>query len=497
MDGWAHGSKPEVSAIDAARTPFVDSLYSRYPNSELITHSEWVGLPRGQMGNSEVGHINIGAGRVVNQELMRINAAISDGSFYKNKTLADAFRHAAGADRTVHIAGLVSDGGIHSHTSHLHALCRMARESGIRKLFIHAFTDGRDTDPRSGLRHISGLLGFLRDTPYRIATVTGRYYAMDRDKRWERIKLAYDAMVHGEGASTRDIPAAMTASYDAGITDEFIRPIIAVDDGLAPLATISEGDVFLCFNFRTDRCRQITAALTQEDIPAHGMKKLALYYVTMTTFDAAFKGIKVVFNDDHVKMTLGEVLANEGKSQVRIAETEKYPHVTYFFSGGREEPFTGERRILIPSPKVATYDLKPEMSAYLVKDAVIKEINENEPDFICLNYANPDMVGHTGVFSAAVKAVETTDQCVRETAEAALARGYVIFLTADHGNADFMVNDDGTPNTAHTMNPVPLFVIGYDGSTSLKDGKLGDIAPTILKVMGISIPAEMTGDLLL
>ncbi len=498
MDGWGHGTKPAADAIYQANTPFVKGLYQKYPNTTLKTDGEAVGLPDGQMGNSEVGHLNIGAGRIVYQELLRINKAIQSGEFQKNKVLLDTFKYAKDNNKPLHFIGLVSDGGIHSSNGHLKALCSMAKDNGLSKVFVHAFTDGRDTDPKSGAGFLDDLQNHLKQSVGEIASVVGRYYAMDRDNRWQRIKLAYDLMTKGIGEPTKDIHSAVIKSYEAGVTDEFIKPIVRVKDDNTPVATIQNGDVVICFNFRTDRCRQITKALTQQDFPELDMKKLDLYYVTMTIFDHTFKNVKNVFNNQDLSMTLGEVIQNKGLKQIRIAETEKYPHVTFFFSGGREKPFDGETRILIPSPKVATYDLQPEMSAIPVKDAVVKELNNKSADFICLNFANADMVGHTGVFSAIIKAVETVDFCVKEVVEAALKNDYAVFLTADHGNAEFAINDDGTPNTAHTKNPVPLFFIDNDMKPKLKrGGKLGDIAPTILKVMGIDIPPQMDGTILI
>jgi 2,3-bisphosphoglycerate-independent phosphoglycerate mutase len=494
MDGWGHGQDASVSAIAQANTPFVDSLYTQVPNTELLTHGPNVGLPEGQMGNSEVGHLNIGAGRVVDQELQRINKAIGDQSFNANPALNQALEQAAASGGKLHMIGLLSDGGIHSHEAHLHAIIDLANEKGITQSFVHAFTDGRDTDPNSGLNHVESLLQHIKDTPTQLASISGRYYAMDRDNRWARVKLAYDALVQGEGVKVSDPLEGIRRSYEEEVTDEFIKPIICTDESGEPLARIEDGDTVICFNFRTDRCREITRVLTQEDMPAEGMHKLDLNYVTMTRYDQSFKGVTVIFENKDLEQTLGQVLAEAGKTQLRIAETEKYPHVTYFFNGGREEPFEGEDRIMIPSPKVATYDLQPEMSAAQVRDAVIDHMTTHEPDFICLNFANPDMVGHTGVFAAAVKAVETIDSCVQSVVKKALEHNYTIFLTADHGNCDFMVNRDGSVNTAHTMNPVPLFVIGADDDLQVRPGKLGDLAPSMLKVMDIAIPPAMTGE---
>lgn len=497
MDGWGLGPVKTADAIQNARVPFVRSLYSTYPNTTLVTFGEDVGLPEGQMGNSEVGHLNLGAGRIVNQELQRINVAIRDGSFGRNKALLAAVRGARTAGKPLHLLGLVSDGGVHSHLRHLMAITDVCAKEGLRDVYIHAFTDGRDTDPKSGLGFIRQLQAHLDKTTGRIATVSGRYYAMDRDKRWERVRLAYDALVRGKGERSTDALAAIEQSYLSGVTDEFIKPTVIVEPGGQPVATIRDGDFALCFNFRTDRCREITEVLTQTDIPEQDMKKLSLDYTTMTQYDQRFKGVHLIFENDDLKNTLGEVIAARGLRQIRIAETEKYPHVSFFFSGGRETPFEGERRIMVPSPKVATYDLQPEMSAVELTDAIIPEIQAGTADFICLNYANTDMVGHTGVWDAAIKAAETVDSCVERVVGAALDNGYTVFLTADHGNADFMINEDGTPNTAHTMNPVPFFIIDKSWKGGIRTGKLGDLAPTILTMMGLEIPPEMTGEILI
>jgi 2,3-bisphosphoglycerate-independent phosphoglycerate mutase len=497
MDGWGQGKVKNADAIQQAQTPFVSSLYNIYPNSTLVTCGEAVGLPDGQMGNSEVGHLNLGAGRIVYQELQRINVAIREGEFAKNEVLLRAIRFAKSAGKPLHLLGLVSDGGVHSHINHLKALVDVCQQEGLADVFIHAFTDGRDTDPKSGLGFLNELQQHLHTSTGKIASITGRYYAMDRDKRWERVKLAYDALVHAKGSTTTDALRAVEESYSAGVTDEFIKPIIVTDASGSPLASIREGDVVICFNFRTDRCREITQVLTQEAFPEQDMKPLSLHYTTMTEYDKTFKKVNVVFENDNLNNTLGQILEKHGKKQIRIAETEKYPHVSFFFSGGREVPFEGEKRIMIPSPKVATYDLQPEMSAYAVTDAIVPEIEGETADFICLNFANADMVGHTGVFSAAIKAVETVDACVKRVVTAALDHGYTVFLTADHGNADFMINEDGSPNTAHTLNLVPLFVIDKEWRGTVKPGKLGDIAPSILKMMDLPIPAEMTGEVLI
>ena len=497
MDGWGLGKVKLSDAIQNAKTPFVSSLYTKYPNTTLTTWGELVGLPDGQMGNSEVGHLNLGAGRIVYQELQRINVAVRDGSFAKNEVLLQALKYSKDNNKALHLIGLVSDGGVHSHTNHVKAITSLCAKEGMKEVYIHAFTDGRDTDPKSGLGFLKDLQGHLNETTGKIATVSGRYYAMDRDKRWERVKLAYDALVNGIGEKATDGLAAVEQSYAQNVTDEFIKPTIILDENQKPLATIKDGDAVICFNFRTDRCREITQVLSQTDMPEFGMKKLSLHYTTMTDYDRTFKNVSVIFENDNLNNTLGEILANNGKKQIRIAETEKYPHVSFFFSGGRETPFEGERRILIQSPKVATYDLKPEMSANEVTDAIVPEIEKESADFICLNFANADMVGHTGVFSAVIKAVETVDKCVERVVTAALEHGYTIFLTADHGNADYEINEDGSPNTAHTMNPVPLFIIDKNFKGAVKAGKLGDIAPTILTMMHLPIPHEMTGEVLI
>ena len=497
MDGWGLGKVKASDAIQHAKTPFVTSLYSRYPHTTLTTCGEAVGLPEGQMGNSEVGHLNLGAGRIVYQELQRINVAIRDGSFARNKVLLETIQAARNNKKPLHLLGLVSNGGVHSHINHLKAIIDVCHEQQLKDVFIHAFTDGRDTDPRSGLGFITELQQHLNNKVGKIASVSGRYYAMDRDKRWDRIKLAYDAMVNGEGAKATDAIAAVTQSYQQNITDEFIKPTVIVDEGQHRLATIKNGDVALCFNFRTDRCREITQVLTQTDMQEFVMHKLSLNYTTMTEYDQTFLNVNVIFETDNLSNTIGEVIASQGLKQIRIAETEKYPHVTFFFSGGREIPFDGERRIMIASPKVATYDLKPEMSAYEVTDAIVPEIEKETADFICLNYANADMVGHTGIWEAAIKAVETVDKCVERVVTAAINHGYAVFLTADHGNADYMINEDGTPNTAHTLNPVPLFFIEKDYRPNIRPGKLADIAPSILKWMGIPLSKEMTGEILI
>jgi 2,3-bisphosphoglycerate-independent phosphoglycerate mutase len=497
LDGWGIATNTKVSAIDNANTPFVDGLYDKYPHSKLEASGLAVGLPEGQMGNSEVGHMNIGAGRVVYQDLVKLNKAVQEKTLGDNEILAKGLSYAKENGKAVHLIGLVSNGGVHSHINHLKGLCTLAHEQGLKDVFVHAFTDGRDCDPKSGLGFMTELQDHMDTTTGQVASITGRYYAMDRDKRWERVKLAYDAMVNGTGTLTQDLKAGIEKSYADGVTDEFILPLIHSDGSGKPLATIKEGDVVLCFNFRTDRGREITEVLTQSDFPEHGMSKLNLYYMTMTNYDDSFDGVHVIFDKDNLKNTLGEVLSRQGKKQIRIAETEKYPHVTFFFSGGQESEFDGERRLLCPSPKVATYDLQPEMSANDIKDKIIPELKAGDVDFVCLNFANPDMVGHTGVFEAAVKACEVVDKCAQEVVGAALENGYTTIIIADHGNSDMMINPDGSPNTAHTTNLVPCILVDKEYSGPIKDGKLGDLAPTILKLMGLEAPAEMTGNVLI
>lgn len=491
LDGWGKSPDPKVSAIDHAHTPFIDSLYAKYPNANLRTDGLHVGLPEGQMGNSEVGHMNLGAGRIVYQDLVKINLAVKNNTLAQEPALIAAFNHAKTHNKPIHFLGLVSDGGVHSHINHLKGLVTAAETSGVKESYIHAFTDGRDVDPKSGYGFITELEEFIVNKPTKIATITGRYYAMDRDKRWDRVKLAYDALVKGIGEASKNALKSIQRSYDNNVTDEFIKPIVMVDKSNQPLAKISEGDVVIFFNFRTDRGRQLTEALTQQDFHEQNMHKLNLYYVTMTNYDETFKNIHVVYNKDNLTDTLGEVLEKNHKTQIRIAETEKYPHVTFFFSGGRETVFNGETRILRHSPKVATYDLKPEMSAYELTDALIPEIKKAEVDFVCLNFANGDMVGHTGVMEAAIKACEAVDICVNKIVTTALEHNYTTILIADHGNCETMINPDGSPNTAHTTNPVPIILIDKD-LKAIKDGVLGDIAPTILKLMGIEQPEKMT-----
>lgn len=493
LDGWGIPANKEVSAIDKANTPFVDSLYNDYPNTRVFASGLSVGLPDGQMGNSEVGHMNLGAGRIVYQDLVKINKAIEEGPFFKEEVLAKTMENMKDSDGNLHLFGLVSDGGVHSHINHLKALCTMASQYGLKNVYIHAFMDGRDCDPKSGLGFIQELEDHLTQTTGSIASVIGRYYAMDRDKRWERVQKAYDLLVGRKGTTYSSASEAISASYAEGVTDEFILPALIETEGQSS-PKIADGDTAICFNFRTDRGRQITQVLTQMDLPEHGMKTLDLNYVTMTRYDDAFKGVEVVYDKDNLTDTLGETLAKQGKTQVRIAETEKYPHVTFFFSGGREEPFDGERRLLCPSPKVATYDLQPEMSAPDIRDSIISDMDNDPADFICLNFANPDMVGHTGVMEAAIIACETVDQCTQKVVEKAIEKDYSIIILADHGNADCMMNSDGSPNTAHTTQPVPCFVLTPDKrNLTLSEGVLGDIAPSILHLMELEQPEAMTG----
>ena len=497
LDGWGLGEIKSSDAIQNAATPFMDHLLENYSNAKLVTFGNQVGLPEGQMGNSEVGHLNIGAGRIVYQDLAKINKAIKENTLATNPVLVDAIQYAKTNQKEIHLMGLLSDGGVHSHIQHLLALCDILTEAGVPKTNIHAFMDGRDTDPKGGSGYLKTLLAHIKDQPVALASMIGRYYAMDRDKRWERIKLAYDLLVHGKGIISDNPIDAIEKRYAEGETDEFIQPIAFADEMGGPIGKIKPGDVLICFNFRTDRPRQISSALTQEDFPEYQMHAIGLHYVTMTRYDNSFKNLNVLFEKGVMQFTLGEVLAKAGRTQVRIAETEKYPHVTYFFSGGIEAEFEGEKRIMIPSPKVATYDLQPEMSAFELTEAIVKEIDANQPDFICLNYANADMVGHTGDFQAAIKAVESVDQCLSQLVPKALLHQYDLIIIADHGNSDFMINKDGSPNTAHTKNLVPcIYVSNTNKEVSLKDGKLADIAPTILSIMGVAIPEEMDGEVL-
>jgi len=495
LDGWGIGKIPKADAIKAANTPNFDNYLQKYSNSTLITFGSEVGLPKGQMGNSEVGHLNLGAGRVVFQELARLNNMVEDGSFFENKILIEAAKKAAEKNTSFHLMGLVSDGGIHSHINHAKASIKLLNDYGVKNIYVHAFTDGRDTDPKSGKNFVSDLNNFCNENGAQLVSVIGRYYAMDRDKRWPRIKLAYDMLLDRKGELTKDIISAIEESYKNEVTDEFIKPICLLNDNGEAIGNIKEGDSVFCFNFRTDRCRQITNVLTQQDMPDEGMQTLDLNYITMTEYDEKFKGLKIVIEKDDLKNTLGEVLEKNNKKQLRVAETEKYPHVTFFYSGGRELPFDGENRILANSPKVATYDLQPEMSAYEVTDKLINSIENEDLDFIVVNYANTDMVGHTGVFEAAMKAAETVDECVGKVVKSAIKNNFIPIIIADHGNADFMINEDGSPNTAHSTNLVPLIVV--DKNYAVKAGKLGDIAPSILNIMEIAIPNEMTGEIII
>ena len=490
LDGWGNSPDPAVSAIDNAKTDYIDNLHENYPYATLRTDGLHVGLPEGQMGNSEVGHMNLGAGRIVFQDLAKINMSIKRNNFKNEKVLVDTFKFAQKNNKKIHFLGLISDGGVHSHTDHLKALIDVAKNYNVES-YIHGFTDGRDVDPKSGAKYISDLENYIKDSPTKIASITGRYYAMDRDNRWERIKLAYDALVHGKGDITSDIISTIKNNYKNGCTDEFIKPLINVDSNDNPLATINSDDIVLFFNFRTDRGRELTKVLSQEDNIEFNMKKMNLHFVTMTNYDDSFSNIKVIFNKSNINDTLGEVLERNNKKQLRITETEKYPHVTFFFSGGREDEFIGESRILKNSPKVATYDLKPEMSAFEITDSLLEELDLGSQDFICLNYANGDMVGHTGSMKAAIKACEAVDKCVERVVESALKNNYTTILIADHGNCETMINPDGSPNTAHTTNPVPVILIDKK-IKKIKNGILGDIAPTILKLMGIDKPTAMT-----
>lgn len=493
LDGWGNGDGSNSDVIATAGANYITSLKQDYPYSQLIASGEAVGLPDGQMGNSEVGHLNLGAGRVVYQDLVKINKECQTGDIAKNSVIVKAFTYAKENNKSIHFMGLLSDGGVHSLDKHLYKLTDVAESYGISKVFVHAFMDGRDTDPQSGAGFMDNLQNHLKGKKTRVASIIGRYYAMDRDNRWDRVKKAYDLLVNGLGKPFTDGAQSLRESYKEGVTDEFIMPHVATDTNGKPIATIGEGDVVFCYNYRSDRGREITHVLAEQDMPEQSMKTIkGIYYLTMTPYDDNFKNVHVVYGKDNLKNTIGEVIAESGRTQLHIAETEKYAHVTFFFNGGREEPFKGEKRVLISSPKVATYDLKPEMSAYEVKDAVVKEINENAPDFICLNFANGDMVGHTGVYEAIYKAVKVVDECVKTVVEAARAKGYTVLVTADHGNADFAVNPDGSPNTAHSLNPVP-FVVVSDSVKEVKNGVLADVAPTVLHIMGVEQPKEMTG----
>ena len=493
LDGWGIGKQDSTDAIASTPTPFISSLYGKYPHSQLLTCGENVGLPDGQMGNSEVGHLNIGAGRVVDQDLVRINKACRENTIYQNAEVAAAFDYAKANGKKVHFMGLVSDGGVHSSLEHLKKLCEVSKTYGIDKTYVHCFMDGRDTDPKSGLGFIKELEEHMAQSAGYIASIVGRYYAMDRDNRWERVKEAYDLIVSGKGAAYTDMVKAMEESYEAGVTDEFIKPIVHVDEAGNPLAVVEEGDMVIFINYRNDRAKELTIALTQKDMPENGMHTIPLYYCCMTPYDAKFTGLHILFDKQNVENTLGEVISKAGLKQLRIAETEKYAHVTFFFNGGREAQFDNEARILVPSPKVATYDLQPEMSAPEVAEKLVAELNNQSADFICLNLANGDMVGHTGVYSAIQKAVETVDNCVNKVVTAAEANGYDVLIIADHGNADNAVNSDGSPNTAHSLNPVPCIWVTTQSDKSLNSGVLADVAPTILDIMGVAQPAEMTG----
>ncbi|MBT0550045.1 2,3-bisphosphoglycerate-independent phosphoglycerate mutase [Riemerella anatipestifer] len=499
LDGWGLGTDDKVSAIAQAHTPFMDSCYSKFPNTTLEASGLAVGLPDGQMGNSEVGHMNLGAGRVVYQNLVKLNMAVENKTLGQEKAILEAFSYAKENGKKVHFIGLVSNGGVHSHINHLKGLLSAASDFGLKdNVFVHAFTDGRDCDPHSGKDFIKELTEHMQNTTGKLASVVGRYYAMDRDRRWERVKLAYDVMVNAVGEPSRNVEESIEKSYQEGISDEFLKPILCVDEHGNPIAKIENDDVVFCFNFRTDRGREITEVLSQKAFPDFGMTPLKLHYITLTNYDKDFKEVKVVFDEEVLSDTLGEVLERSGKSQIRVAETEKYPHVTFFFSGGREKEFNDEKRILCPSPKeVATYDLKPEMSAYDITNKIVPELENKTADFVCLNFANTDMVGHTGVFEAAVKAAETVDKCIEKVATTAYENGYTVFILADHGNSDVMINPDGSPNTQHSTNLVPLIVMDKDKVWNLTPGKLGDIAPSILKVMNIEKPEAMTGNIIL
>ena len=495
LDGWGIGNKDKADVIFNGETKYIDSLIEKYPHSQLLTSGEYVGLPDGQMGNSEVGHLNIGAGRVVYQDLVKINKAIKDNSISKNEQLVKAFTYAKKNNKAVHFIGLLSDGGVHSQDKHLYKLCDMTNDYGLKKVYIHAITDGRDTDPKSGRQYLQNLENHLEKSNGQIASLVGRYYTMDRDKRWERVKVGYDLMVKGIGEKGISAVNAIEKSYTEAITDEFVKPVVFTDANGEPIALIKNDDVVICYNFRTDRLREITTVLTQENMSDYDMQTLNLQYYTMTRYDSSFKNINIIYDKENLRNTMGEILANSGKKQLRIAETEKFAHVTFFFSGGRDEPFKNENRVLLPSPKVATYDLQPEMSAYLVADALVKEIEKNEHDFICLNFANGDMVGHTGIYDAILKAVHAVDECVEKVVESAKANNYSVMIIADHGNADYALNNDNSPNTAHTTNPVPCILVD-DDIKKVNNGILADVAPTLLSLMGMDVPGDMTGKVL-
>ena len=495
LDGWGIGNGTKSDAIKKGDTPYIDSLLKKYPNASLLTSGEDVGLPNGQMGNSEVGHMNIGAGRVVFQDLVKINNAIKDNSIAENQTLLNAFEYAKKNDKAVHFIGLISDGGVHSLDTHLYKLCDLTGDYGLDKVYIHAITDGRDTDPKSGLGFMKQLENHLEKSNGTIASLIGRYYTMDRDKRWDRVKEGYDLMVHGKGKQVTDIVKEVENSYKEGITDEFIKASVKVDNNGAPVATIKEDDVVICFNYRTDRLREITTVLSQEDMADEGMKCMNLHYLTMTKYDERFKGVNIIYDKENIQNTIGAVISKLGKKQLRIAETEKFAHVTFFMSGGTDNEFEGESRVLVQSPKVATYDLQPEMSAFEVTEALVAEIKKQEHDLIILNFANGDMVGHTGIYEAILKAIKTVDECVEKVVETAKENGYDALIIADHGNADNAINENGSPNTAHSLNPVPSILVSNDYK-HIESGILADVAPTILKVMGIEIPKEMTGKVL-
>ncbi len=497
LDGWGIGDGSERDVIASVPTPFMDSLQAEYPNSQLLTSGRDVGLPKGQMGNSEVGHLNIGAGRILYQDMVKITKAIEDKSLWEQPQITKAYNYAKDNNKKVHLIGLIGPGGVHALSTHMIALCQIATEMGLEDVFVHGLTDGRDTDPRSGYGFLENDLEALKSTNAKFASVIGRYYGMDRDSNYDRLKLAYDLYTKGEGEKSTDLLASVKASYNAGVTDEFLKPIVMVNEDDSPVGLIEEGDVVICFNFRTDRLRQTTIAFTQQDLAEYGMHTMDLQWYTMTNYKADFKGINVIFDKENPSNTMGEVVSNAGLKQIRIAETEKYAHVTFFFSGGREAEFDGESRILIPSPKVATYDLQPEMSAPEVKDAIVPELNKGEVDFVCLNFANGDMVGHTGDYKAISTAIAAVDSCVKEVVEAARANGYNVMVIADHGNADNAVNEDGSANTAHSLNPVPCIYVSDSKELKLNNGVLADVAPTLLKEMGLEVPEEMTGKILI